>query len=341
MFEPNTEPSDAEISAMTGFGDPTPAEEEPATTPEDGAGEQPEETPDEPAAPASEDAPEPLEEGAEGEEDDGEEGEAEESAGKVERTVPYSKHKDERTKRKAAETKVAEQVEMVNAIRSLTDAVASLKAGTDPNQTPAEKKDEIEEESNRLAEELGLDGSNLTKEELAKVLRSAVTLAGKQIDGKLPEDVADKLKLVDQYEKQQKLDAATKRFDKEWSAALPEVQKIFPNATASMLEEAKEKLDKLAHSKTYSTYALLDIIASPANRQTFETILKAAAGTRSGETGKDVTIGDEIDDDPEKMINIEDMTPEVMRAREAQDARLNQAAGDSHKDYTIINPIDR
>lgn len=319
----NQAQSDADIAAKSGFGEPVTEEEiaslegETTTDGEESSVTETEENDDEEEV-DDQDEPE------EGEDD-------QEKTTTPKRTVPYSKFKTEREKRKAVETELYERRELRDAIQGLTQIIASQQS--DSKDASKSDPDEIETAAAELAEELGLDNTALDSKALAKILEKATTLAGK----KLPTELKEKLKILDSLEEKSELQAEQVHFDNEWSDFIPTLKETYPNATEAMLQEAKDEMDKLAHSKDFHAVKELEYILFK-NKKKFETILKVAKGNRSAELGK--RIGAEADEPSidDAMVDIENMTPDLMRRREQADLRANTAT--KNKDYTIINPIN-
>lgn len=260
--------------------------------------------------------------------DDSEDDEDDDDKSGRRRTVPYGKLKAERKKRK----------EMQGQIKDIFDAIAELRAdrsGTDED----EERGELEKEAERLGKELGQDSKAL-----AKVLKATVDLARKEFSGKkLPKDLEDKLKLLDKVQAREKEERESSHFNKEWEGLTPALKKRFPNASASMIAEAKKAMDELSHSKKYHRYDLDYILYKEGKR--FTTMLKAAPGSRSGEGGKQIGAGEEgyeeTGDSDENLVDIEDMTPEIMRGREKKDvSRRSRSRRDDDVDMQINEPIE-
>lgn len=264
------------------------------------------------------------EEEDEDKEDDDEEEDEDEGTGRK-RTVPYGKLKEEREKRKTLQ----KEIDKVN---KLLAAARADKEGTDED----EERDELEDMAKRLGEELGQDSKGL-----AKVLKAAVDLARKELGGKkLPKDLQEKLKLLDKMQEREKEEKELSHFNKEWDGLVPALKKRFPGASDSMLAEAKKEMDKLSHDKKYHRYDLDYVLFKEGKK--FEALLKAAPGNRSGESGKQIGTGAGDDgDEEETMVNIEDITPEIMRRRENKEiSRRSSSRDDEDPNFQIIDPID-
>lgn len=316
-----------DIGDKTGMGEPdlsesTPAAEEAPVEPK------PVEAPA-PVVPKPDETPADPEEG-----EDGAEGDEPHSrmdpkpVEKKEKMVPYEKLKHERGRVDALATQVSD---VVAAVSELTQLV---KKGNTPEVR--EEADDIRKEAEALAEELGVNGEGLDPDALEKVLRKAVELAGK--NGKVPKGMEEKMALLETLEQNQKKDAETAHFNGEWQAALPTIKTLYPNATQSMLDEARAELDKLSHSKDFHTYSLEDIVASPRNKKTFDTLLKVAGKAKNGEVGKRVGESPEerpVEDD-DNIEDIENLTPAIIKAREASSSASRAS---SNKDYKVTAPM--
>lgn len=319
-----------EIGEASGMGAPDLSEEETPTDTEEVPADKTEEEVTPPKKPASDDTEEESEEDDTEEEDEGdEEDEAEEEADdkapksrvktnkRPERLVPYSLVKDLRKD-----------------LDALTETIGKLK--TDKEGKTEDEIDEIDKEAEALAQELGdIDGTYGPKD-IAKILRKAVELARKKTGGEIPDDLKERLKILDKVEEQHQTDAEAAYFDKEWGSVLPALKKEYPNAGEAEIAEAKKLLDKYAHTKEYHKYDLDYIIFK--KRKDFDTILKVAAKSKSGETGKRVGAEENFDatgEDDDNLENIEDLTPEIVKRREDKEAAGRES---SPKDYKIQNP---
>lgn len=271
----------------------------------------------------SDESEDDSEEEDEDEEDDGDEDDDDKSTGRK-RTVPYGKLKTERTKRQALQGQITEIHEMLAALKS-------NKSG----KSEDEEFGDLEAAAAELGEEFGKDSKGL-----AKVLKTAVDLAVKQMGGKVPKELQEKLKLVDKLQEREQSAAESAHFNGEWDKVAPELKKKFPNASASMLDEAKNEMDKLSHGKKYHRYDLDYVLFKEGKR--FSTILTAAAGNKSGEGGKQIGTGaDESSEDEESLVSIEEITPEIMRNREKKSiARRGTSSKDNDPTLQIFEPIE-
>lgn len=365
----NKDASDKEIGERGGMGnpeeltmnvhkdaeDPEEGSPTPPTKPDTGS-EKPEEEKDKDEAgavsrttrPESDDV-EPDEDPAKPEDGEaGKEGKDDKDKEKSERkndtrTVPYSKYKEERDKAAALEAELETRRELRESIDGLTQFLAKQKA-EDEGKTGEEKKDEILEESEKLAKELGLTDDNIGSEGLAKILKKAVDLTEKKFGNMLPADVKQKLDDLDALKKKDEAAEQSAKdkaeFDKEWNDEKfqSSIKKVYPNATSAMLDEARKEMDKLAHSKDFHTYTLEDILSSPRNKKTFDTLLKVAPTNKSGETAK--TIGKEKSyesTDREEMTDIENLTPDIMKDRRQRELDESDS---NPKDFEVFEPIE-
>ncbi len=344
IAESGAEVSDADVSTRTGMGEP---EENAAGTEE--AAEGSEETADESGESEESGEAEETEESAEGsgkgsearqtresaesgeeeseesdeseedseEEESEEEGESDDSTEDKDknRTVPYSllKSKNKKIKQLEADLDVARgKREDANATGDRASAEAA--------------NAEIEAAAKELGEELGLDTPGI-----AKILKKAVELSSKK--SVLPKEIVDKLKELDKLTAQSRQAEEAAHFGKEWGAL--NIQKQYPNASPAALKEAQELMDTLAHSKQHHKHDLDYILFK--NKAKFDTILKTAGKGKSGETGKRVGRTEEAEsEEDEAMVDIENLSPDVMRRREARDTAVVNKS-DKVKDYKIID----
>lgn len=352
MADPIKEPTDAEVAAKTGFGEPAEESEEDATETEEATETTEEDTDESEADESAEDTEESVEETdkksvarqkrgvskdektevdepdesedeaeeAESEEE-GEADEADDSKGK--RTVPYSLLKSKNQKIKTLETEL-------NDARKLLEK--SKESGDDDAADDAEA--DIEKASKDLAEELGIG-----EEGAKKILKAAVKLSSKK--SALPKEVVEALKTLDDMKKDKAKQDEIDHFNKEWTDL--SLAKQYPNASPAALKEAQDLMDKLAHSKDHAQHDLDYILYK--HKAKFETILKTAGKKKSGETGKRIGKEKDIDSDEEEgedMVDIEHLTPDVMKRREQKDLdRRRGARGSGEKDYVILDPTRR
>lgn len=185
-------------------------------------------------------------------------------------------------------------------IKELRGMIESLK--TAPAQK-AEVADAIDEIS-QIAEKRNLDSEGLA-EIIAlteKRILDNLEKTGK-LNKDLPADVQDKLKLLDQYKSDLEAKEIEASYEREYNAFLPDLQKQYPNAKASELSAAKEKLDELSHSKEWRDKDLDYVVYK--NKSIFDTLLKVAKFNKSGETSSkqmnDGEVSEDVDLDPENM----------------------------------------
>jgi len=330
MSETKKEMSEAEIAAKTGFGEPASVEEETTETEEET--ETTEETPEEeeksdeseeeeadekPAARQKREVAKDEDEEAEESEESDDESEEEESdeedkpdestKSKAKRTVPYSLLKSSKAK-----------------IRDLESQLQEARAAKEDDDGSDE---EIEEAATKLGEELGLD-----KAGIKKILETSLKLSSKK--SALPKDVQEKLKTIDELQAESKQSKEVAHFNKEWESL--DIKKQYPNAPKAALKEAQELMDKLAHSKDHHKHELEYILFK--NKAKFETILKTAAKQKSGEGAKRVGTEKsyESQESDEDLVDIEEMNPSIMKAREAKELEARRNPG-KDKDYKIYN----
>lgn len=336
------EPSDAEVSAATGFGEPAEtAEAEEATenneseetstedtegtsddTSAEGDSKDEESSEKKDASDKDDDAESTDDEGStdeskdEAEEADEDDSEESGDKDKGNRTVPYNLLKAKNKKIKELEGLLADKKKAEES--SDTDESEDLDA-------------QIEETSKELAKDLDIDEKGV-----AKILKAAGKLFGnKKVE--LPKEIVEKLKLLDKIESKDKQDKESTHFNKEWDGL--NLKKLYPNAPQSAIEDAKKLMDELAHSKDHHKHDLDYILFK--NKNQFETILKTAAKKKSGEQSKRLgenNAEESESETEENMVNIEDMTPDIMRKREQQDMAARRGAS-KVKDYQIHDVI--
>lgn len=257
-----------------------------------------------------EDGQEEDEEESEDEEEEDGEDEEDSKSQRPAKTVPYGLHKADRAKIKELKKQLA--IAQGNADESGDDEDVS----------------EAAELARELGEELGLDAKGLEK----------ILMASKKLNkGKfeLPKDLAKKLARLDEIDAREKINDETAHFENEWKTTATNLKKQFPNAPESALLEAKSLMDKLAHSKEFHKYDLDYVLFK--NMGKFQTLLKVAGKSKSTESGKSVREADiDVQDDDDAIVNIEDMSPAIMKAREAKSMGTRQG---SPKDYRVQNPV--
>lgn len=309
-----TELTHEEIAARAGFPEETPevveepkeeAEEvepkEEPTTEAESKGEEPEEEPKGTEEPSEEEEPkEPKEPVKEPKPEE-----------RQQRTVPYGKLKQERQKTKVLEDKISEIGSRFEKLESLITNLASGKKV---------EEDPIIKASKELAEQTGVD-ENL----ISGILSKAKELIGGK---ELPKEVEEKLakfdEILENTKKEKQILADSENFNSEWEEFVPELKKQYPNASDSMLKEAKAKLDDFAHSKEHHTHELDYILYKEKN--TFDNLLKIAPKGKSGEKGRQITREEYNEDDDN--VSIENLTPEVMKRRDAAKISRNDRKSD-------------
>lgn len=144
----------------------------------------------------------------------------------------------------------------------------------------------------------------------------------------LPPELQQKLGLLDKLEAKEKAQEAATQFNSEWDTLIPELKKQFPNAGDKELAEAKKIMDEIAHSErggvvvdkknsVIKGYPLDYILFQ--NRKTFETLLKVAKTTKSGEGASREIV--DVDGDGDIDLDPENMTPAKFKANEAKKLR--------------------
>lgn len=314
----------AEISERTGMG---PVEIETPKTPEAEKVEETQEQQEEQQNKPGEQKTDGETETEETEEETEEEAKPEvKKEVRQERTVPYGikgRLEKEVAKRKELEDTLSEKV-----AEGVKAALASLVKADQKDELP----DDVKKAAMELAEETGLDESGVEK-----LLRKAKELSAKN---ELPKEVTEKLSELDKIKKERDEKKAEESFNQEWDNFLPTLKKQYPNATDAMLKEAQGKMDELAHSKEHHTHEMDYILFKEG--KTFETLLKVAPKNKSGEDNKQVYVNRPDIDDEETPVDIEDMTPEIMKQREQRmiQKKMSKGQDKTYTDMVIINPIE-
>lgn len=335
MSEENTM-SDAELADKTGMGEPehTQREEDNESNSEpDAADSEDEETDEDDDSTDSDNDEEGDEDSDDDDQDEDEDSDNDQTPGSKKQSVPYSRFKTEKSNRQRAEQELSDRRQMTDAITALTQAVSTLQEGK-PGQEP--KPDEIEAAAKELEGELGME-TGLDSTALSKVLRKAVTMAEKKLGNKLPKDVLDKLKDLDDLKKQSQDAKESQHFNEEWSEVEPKLRAKFPNATDAMIGEAREKMDELSHSEGWHKYDLDYILYK--NKKTFNTILKAAKSNRSGESGHTIYAPQSDESTAENDLDPTEMTPETVKQMEDRDRRTSAAQGGTRDGIRIVKKV--
>jgi len=254
--------------------------------------------------------------------------EVKKSSEEIKRTVPYGRLKAEIEKRKEVEQDISAKV-----AEGVKEALASLIKADNKNELP----DAVKKAAQELAEETGFDEVGVEK-----LLRKAKELSK---ENEMPNEVKEKLDKLDKLEKlleEQKAQADTikakDQFNGEWENFIPKLKKQYPNLSDSMLKEAKDKMDELAHTEAHHTHEIDYILFK--NKDIFDTLLKTAPKSKGGEIGKDIHIA-ELAEEDDRLADIEDLTPEIMRQREKREIynRSVQRKNNDYQDMKMYNPI--
>ena len=321
-----TEPTDEQLEDLTGMPPVEDVEEESTEDTEaDAEADTKEET-------TEDETKEPETETEEVEEEEPEE------KSRVKRTVPQDKVKPEKVLRQKIASKIDENKVLEDRIKELEanqttkDDIADgvKEALTDISKTKeGDKPDAIKEAAEKLGDELGID-----TEGIEKILRTAKDLSTAelktQID-KLKEDTKD----LDEMKKERDNAKEKEYFNNEWDKVVPDLKKSYEGITDAILDEAKAKLDELSHTDAYFDKDLDYVLFK--EKKVFETILKVAPKDKGGEKSKTVSIQDNSEGD--EMVNIEDLTPEIMAAREKRELN-RQPEKTEYSDMQITEPMD-
>lgn len=228
--------------------------------------------------------------------------EEEDKSGEEEKVTPPKTNKSERPL-KAVFAQLGELREAIESIKGLMSS--------------SEKKDAtntVDDAIKQLATKRNLDAEGLG--EIVALVQSKILkdLESKGVLNKdLPKEVQEKLKVLDQIQKTENEKAEVAHFDKEWDSVLPSLQKQFPNATASMIAEAKAELFKIARTKLFHDKEIDYVVFKSQDK--LSALLKVAKGKKGGEgdskqikedSDKESSSEEDIDLDPEN-INPEKM----------------------------------
>lgn len=210
-------------------------------------------------------------------------------------------------------------------IKELRTAIDALKAS--PAKVAAQ---ETIDEIKTIAEKRDVDPEGLA-EIIAITQKKVVEDLEKsgRLSKDLPEDIQKRLKLLDKFEAENETKAEAIAFESEFNGILPELKKQYPNAKESELVEAKKILNQLAHSEKGGVVVKKATETTPGkikpypldyliykNRSVFDTVLKVAKHSKSGELGGSKQLADDADGDDDIDLNPEDMTPEKMKAHD-------------------------
>lgn len=164
-----------------------------------------------------------------------------ENGERVERKV-YSISLDKHNKQLENARKVADEERDKIRAEALQEAEAKYKV-----VAPDDSHNDVKS----FSEEHGVDEA---------VVNKILDLAEKRISSKvkgIPEDMQAELVNL---KAQREMQAAKQQFESEFSSSvLPLITKENPNATPTQIQEIKSRLDELAFSSKYNTYALADI----------------------------------------------------------------------------------
>ena len=242
----------------------------------------------------------------------------------------------------------AQQKETAKAIGDLAAIVAKMatKPEVAPTTVQTEKQEEVTDEVREfakiIAEKQGLD-----PDALSELVKGIVQLTSKE-RATLPQDVQDKLKIVDslQAEEAKRQEIAAQQnlsaeFDVEWNGFESQLRKQYPNASSSELKQAKELMVQIAHSdkggvvvdekkRIIKGYPLDYIFFKDVEgiKKKFDTILKVAPKSRSTEESGGKGINDDIPEDGGEInLDPENMTP--ARFKQHQKQQVERGANDS------------
>ncbi len=214
--------------------------------------------------------------------------------------------------------------------------------------------DAVNELSAELAKKHGQD-SEVVADLASGILAIVEKLTPKEA-ANLPQDVQDKLKLIDDLtaRESERKEAEAKQaivlaYDNEWNEFRTELRKQYPNANDQQIDEMKGIMYDVAHSEKggvvidadkhiMQAYPLSYLLFQNVDglRSKFDTVLTVAPKRQGAErTGsKDIREKAHEENDDDGAFNIEDMTPAKMKQR--QDARIESNAKDRSGDVNAM-----
>lgn len=281
--------------------------------------------------PAEQPAPKPTEAPA-GEEPDGEEeveeevdepDGGEEAGGKKETTPAAPAKKKGNSPIKAAFKIIGEQGTQIKALTESVGKVLEALSKNNPESKPVEKVDVIAALKKKLEDE-GQDASMIeeiisaAKQSTIEELKAAGLLSEKK------EPLADDdREVLDQVKEERQNNREVQAFNTEWKGLTAALKQQFPNASDSLLEQARDLMwtkatseeggvvvkkakvgadGKILEQGRVSPYPL-DFLLHKFGKE-FETILKVAKGPKSSE-GASQKVGDQPDGDEPSEENLE------------------------------------
>ena len=285
--------------------------------------------------------------------DDGSDKGEEEKDGKSKPSEPPAKN---RSPLKAVFSRVKGieqgQKEVLGAVTELAKVIAELKK---PASTEAKAATETVEDAlaTLLKEAEGKEGDSDFLKRFGETLIKKVK-ADLEKDGlvrkDLPPEILEAIRKIEKLDTEKvvetKREAILMKLDEEVSSFLPNLKKVYPNASEEMLGEAKELLSELAVSKEYGGESAdgtdnkgkqpmpLDYILFK-EKAKFDSLLKVAPKSRSGEKG-----GNEPDRETDEGTSDDiDLNPETMspdKFKKYQNRKLNEK---SVEDVRIVRPL--
>ncbi len=242
------------------------------------------------------------------------------------KTVPLKRFKQEKRERQELERKLEGVMKDLEELKS--------------QKTPANTEEAIED-LDKITEDIlkQIDDEEITDEQRAflKEFTKTVLLKGKSLAPSLPANLKEKLKLLDDFQKEREEKSEAQSFDGEWNEFLPIIDKKFPGATPAMKAEAKALMDEISHSKeggvlikqdgkeVVKGYELEYLYTK--NQKKFDTILGALKTDKSFEEGKKNVEEDSEDEDLDFLAG--NMSPAKLQKRD--EARTQRKIKDAQK----------
>lgn len=273
---------------------------------------------------------EEVDEDEKGEEDEDDDHESQKSPKK---TVPLSRHLEEKRHRRELESKLDE---------AMTEIEELKKTSSKKVEAVSENLDEVVDEVLSQLKDVDIDeGQKAFLKQFSKAILSKAKALSPQQKADLPEDIKEKLKLLDDFQKEKEDGKAVQSFKSEWNEFIPFLDKKYPNATAETKQQAYDLMNEIAHSDKGGKLVKVngeDVIVGyeleyllSKNQDKFDTILKTVPNSKSFEKGKNVD--NTSDEDEEIDFLSPSMSPEKLA--KYQEQRTAKRMSDAKKSGKI------
>ncbi len=273
---------------------------------------------------------EEVDEDKNGEEDEDDDPESQKSTKK---TVPLSRHLEEKRQRRELQSKLDEAISEIEKLK---------KPSPKNTEVVAENLDEVVDDVIDQLKDVEIDeGQKAFLKQFSKVILAKAKALSPQQKADLPDEVKEKLKLLDDFQKDKEETKAVQSFKGEWNEFVPILDKKYPNATSEMKQEAYDLMSEIAHSDKGGKLVKVngeDVLVGyeleyllSKNQDKFDTILKTVPNTKSFEKGKNVA--NETDEDEEIDFLSPNMSPEKLA--KYQEQRTAKRMSDARKSGKI------